>query len=97
MSRNRYNHATLLETIANLLQLSQLEIKLNAKTAEVTKLMQAMKECGEDLQGMAMRLRVCEQSERESKQENLKLQERLRVAEEKEKKVLAAISGKGHD
>ena len=28
------------------------------------------------------------------KQENMKLQERLQVAEEKEKKVLAAINGK---
>ena len=95
--QNRYDHATLLVTIANLLQASQLETKLNTQTAEVAKLKQAIKERDEDIRGNAVRLQSFEQSEMHWKQENMKLQERLQVAEEKEKKVLAAINGKGQE
>jgi uncharacterized protein (DUF3084 family) len=64
-------------TIANLLQASQLETKLNAQIAEVAKLKQAIKERNEDIRGKAVRLHSFEQSEMHWKQENMKLQERL--------------------
>lgn len=52
-----------------------------------------MSEHEEELRGKLERLRGFEESEMQWQQEKRKLQERLHLAEEKEKKVLAAIRG----
>lgn len=57
------------------------------------KLKQAVREHEEELRSKVERVHGLEESEMEWQQEKRELEERLQLAEEKEKKALAAIGG----
>jgi uncharacterized protein (DUF3084 family) len=80
-------------TKTNWPQTTQLEALLNGQSAEIMELKQAVSRHEEELRSKVERLHGFEESEMEWQQERRELQERLQLAEEKEKKVLAAIRG----